>query len=50
MKTIEQIVNGHKSKTLDGRDLSRLVEFLTEEQLTILGVELKDEYKGYFNC
>lgn len=38
MKTIEQVV--------DGRDLSRLSKFLTEDQLTAMGMELKDEYKG----
>lgn len=46
MKTIEQIINGHKSNCLDGRDHSRLIQFLTEEQLTQMGMELKDEYKG----
>jgi hypothetical protein len=46
MKTIEQIVKNYKSRTLDGRDISRLVKFLTEEQMTTMGMELKDEYKG----
>lgn len=46
MKTLEQIKKEYKSDTLDGRDLSRLVVFIPEEDLSSLGVELKDEYKG----
>lgn len=46
MKTIEQVVEKYECKTLDGRDLTRLVKYMTEEQLTSLGLELKDEYKG----
>lgn len=46
MKTVEQIVDSYKSKTLDGRDISRLIQFLTEEQCEKMGMELKDEYKG----
>lgn len=46
MKTIEQIVKNYKSRALDGRDISRLVKFLAEEQMTDMGMELKDEYKG----
>lgn len=46
MKSIEQVVAEFKSQTLDGRDFSRLVMFLTEEQLTAMGMELKEEYKG----
>jgi len=46
MKTIEQIVSDYKSETLDGRDLSRLLKFLTEDQCTQMGIELKDEFKG----
>lgn len=46
MKTIEQIKKEYKSNTLDGRDLNRLAEFLSEEDLKEMGIEFKDEYKG----
>lgn len=39
MKTIEQILSQHKSQTLDGRDLNRLAQFLTAEQVESLGME-----------
>lgn len=46
MKSLEQIVTDYKSDTLDGRDLNRLVQFLSEEQLETMGMSLKDEFKG----
>ena len=46
MKTIEQVKNLYKSKTLDGRDLHRLMQFIPENELSDFGIELKDEYKG----
>jgi hypothetical protein len=46
MKSIETIIGSYKSNTLDGRDLGRLVQFLTEEQAAKIGIEFKDEYKG----
>ena len=46
MKTIEKIKEMYKSNTVDGRDLSRLGQFLSEEDLGHFGLELKDEYKG----
>jgi hypothetical protein len=46
MKTIETILKDYKSETIDGRDLSRLVQFLTEEQASSIGINFKDEYKG----
>jgi hypothetical protein len=46
MKSIETIISQYKSQTLDGRDISRLLQFLTEEQITSMGMELKEEYKG----
>lgn len=46
MKTIEQVVEMYKENTIDGRDISRLTRFLTEEEMGKLGFELKDEYKG----
>ncbi|MCU5224000.1 hypothetical protein [Bacillus tropicus] len=46
MKTLEQVIEMHESKTLDGRDLSRLAMFVPEESLHLIGVFLKEEYKG----
>lgn len=45
MKTVEQILK-YESQCLDGRDLYRLFDFFTEEQLSSIGVELKEECKG----
>jgi len=45
MKTVEDLLT-YEVKCIDGRDQSRLFCFFTEEQLTSIGVELKDEYKG----
>ena len=46
MKTLEQIAENYKSQTLDGRDLSRLVQFIPEDMLPKFGMELNDEWKG----
>ena len=46
MKTLQQVKKDYISETLDGRDLSRLVIFIPEEELCDFGIELKDEYKG----
>jgi hypothetical protein len=46
MKTLEQIASGYESKTLDGRDLGRLANFIPEEKLKDFGIELRDEYVG----
>lgn len=46
MKTLEQIKTDYKSKTLDGRDLYRLMQFIPEDQLADFGLDLKDEFKG----
>jgi hypothetical protein len=46
MKTLEQVKTGHKSQTLDGRDISRLFQFIPEDQLLDFGLSIKDEYKG----
>lgn len=46
MKTVEQLTEMYKQNTFDGRDISRLTRFLTEEEMGKLGFELKDEYKG----
>lgn len=45
MKTLQQIKKLYKSKTLDGRDLHRLMQFVPEDELIDFGIELKDEYK-----
>lgn len=39
MKTIEDIINDYKSKTLDGRDLHRLVDFMTAEECEQMGLK-----------
>jgi hypothetical protein len=44
MKTVETISEFYKSKTLDGRDLSRLVQFLTSEEAIIMGFTFKNGY------
>lgn len=49
MKTLEQILEGHKSGTLsaalDGRDLVRLSQFLTVEQIESLGLSFESSEK-----
>lgn len=45
MKTLEQII-ARGSNCLDQRDLTRLVPFLTEEQMGSIGFSLKEEFKG----
>lgn len=48
MKTKEEILSNYSkwSTFLDDRFGSRLIQFLTEEEMTQIGFELKDEYKG----
>ena len=46
MKTLDQVRDMWKSKTLDGRDISRLAQFIPEEKLQEFGLELKPEYVG----
>jgi hypothetical protein len=46
MKTLQQVKEMYKSQTIDGRDLSRLMQFIPEEELKYFGLELKDEYVG----
>lgn len=45
MKTLEQII-AYKAQSIDERDVSRLVRFLSESQLNSMGIKLKDEFKG----
>ena len=44
MKTLEQIIAQYQSRSIDGRDLSRLVDFLSIKQCTAMGIELKGDY------
>lgn len=44
MKTLQQVKELYKSQTLDGRDLSRLMQFIPESELADFGIKLKDEY------
>lgn len=48
MKTKEEILSNYSnwSTFLDDRFGSRLIQFLTEEEMAKIGFELKDEYKG----
>jgi len=46
MKTLQQVKEMYKSKTIDGRDLSRLMQFIPEVELKDFGLELKEEYVG----
>lgn len=46
MKTLQQVKEMYKSQTIDGRDLSRLMQFIPEEELKDFGLELEDEYIG----
>jgi hypothetical protein len=46
MKTLQQVKEMYKSQTIDGRDLSRLAQFIPEAELKDFGIELKDEYIG----
>lgn len=43
MKTLEQVLKEHKSEIIDGRDLSRLAQFLTVEQIEGLGLQFSTE-------
>lgn len=46
MKSIEEVIEMYESNTLDGRDLSRLAQFVPEESLYLIGLSVKEEYKG----
>lgn len=52
MKTLEQIKQMYKSKTIDGRDLIRLCEFIPRNELkdfgiTIKGIDAVHEHKEF---
>ena len=47
MKTLQQIKTDYKSKTLDGRELLRLSQFIPENELyNFFGIVLKPDYVG----
>jgi len=46
MKTLQQVKEMYKSQTIDGRDLSRLMQFIPEVELKEFELELKEEYIG----
>lgn len=46
MKTLEQIAKDYKSNTLDGRDLTRLSQFIPFDMLGKFGLKLKEEYNN----
>lgn len=46
MKTLSQIQANYKSQTLDGRDLSRLSQFIPEADLAGFGLSLHPEFVG----
>jgi hypothetical protein len=45
MKTLEQIKSDYKSATLDGRDISRLAQFLPYEDWAHFGLSLREGAK-----
>jgi hypothetical protein len=46
MKTREQVVAGYESKTIDGRDRARLLDFWPEEEFHQLGFEVIEGKEG----
>lgn len=46
MKTLQQVKELYKSKTIDGRDFVRLGQFIPEEELKDFGISIKPEYVG----
>ena len=46
MKTLTQIKEQYTSETLDGRELTRLAQFIPENELKDFGLELKPECVG----
>ena len=50
MKSLEQIKKDYKSETIDGRDLTRLMHFILENELSDFGITLKEEYIGKHEC
>ncbi len=50
MKTLQQVKDMYTSETLDGRDISRLVEFIPESELPAWDIKLKPEFVGKHNA
>lgn len=46
MKTLEQIAKEYESQTLDGRDLSRLAQFVPFDMIEKFGIKPKEEYNN----
>lgn len=46
MKTLDQIAQLYASKTIDGRDLNRLSQFVPDDMLSRFGLELNEEAQG----
>lgn len=46
MKTLQQVLDSFVSNCLDGRDASRLVDFIPEADLGRIAVSLKPEFVG----
>lgn len=46
MKTLQQVLDSFVSNCLDGRDASRLVDFIPEADLDRIAVSLKPEFVG----
>lgn len=46
MKTLKQIKKLYKLRTIDGRDLHRLMQFIPEDELKDFGMKLEKEYIG----
>ena len=46
MKTLEQIAKEYESKTLDGRDLGRLSQFIPFDMIERFGINPKEEYNN----
>lgn len=45
MKTIDQLVT-YKREAIDGRDLSRLIQFIPENRISDLDIVLQPEFVG----
>lgn len=46
MKTLNQVMEQYTSGTIDGRDISRLADFIPEHSLVRFGITLKEEFVG----
>lgn len=46
MKTLKEVKEQYKSNTIDGRDFTRLAQFIPESELADFGLEINEEYVG----